>query len=125
VFLSLMFLLGLLWGSRSTVAPSFESYALTNQRIIIRRDLFPHQATAVPIEALSKVRAHPHGRSGSGIGTIHLMMAKAGIGARRFEGSFGIKLPFFRAEGFVLHNVKGYEEFMKHLEILYPKTDLS
>lgn len=117
-FLTAFLLAAVLWTVRSTIRPSFEAFALTNERVIIRRDIFPRQQASIPIKALDKVKAARHGRYGS----IHIFMGQAGLfKTRKYSGSFGIGIPFFTAEGFILPNVREPEKFMEHLNALYPQ----
>ncbi|MEP6343243.1 MAG: hypothetical protein ABJ275_08005 [Maricaulaceae bacterium] len=119
VFVATAFIFfGVMWSIRACVLPRYESYFLTNHRIVIDRNVFPRQRALIPIEALDRVKATRKGRYGQ----ISLLRAQGGMyRASKFQGSMGLRIPFITFEGFLMRGVSEPEKFIDLLNQLYPQ----
>lgn len=117
LFLTAIILFGLFWIIRAIFLPGREYYALTNQRVIIHRTLFPKSTASIPVAEITKAKATKQGR----YGRVALMMRQVGpFTVRKYKGSLGFVVPFFRTEGFILQALSDADSFMRHLGELRP-----
>lgn len=121
VFLTLIVLLACFFVIRAILLPGFEFFALTDRRVIILRKLFPQQMASIPLNKLKQVKVKRQGR----LGRVYLFMTKTGLFPKPgFEGSIGMKLPFFKMEGFILQHLAEPEAFLQQLQKLHNETSV-
>lgn len=98
-----LILLALLWVIRTMIRPGFEAYGISDHHLFVVQNIFPKAVATIPLHRIDRARS----TKSFGKPAIALLVTEGPLDERlEFKGGFGIKLPFFKIAGYMLHDIE-------------------